>query len=267
MMMLEFLETRIADISGVTPQRKGAIENRETVGGVERSVMQSSNNTEKYFSLHDNFRLRCLKTIVETAKIAWKDKKEKRMFVLDDGTKTVLDFDGDSFKQGVYGIATSSSSDATNMMNDLKGLSQHFMQNGGSMSAIIDIYQTKDPTSLKRKMEQYDEDIQQRQKETEDKQLQAQQEQIASAERMRQEEMNHEKELKQMEIDGKLQLELVKNDITPEDDNTLDVEKLNNDKSKADTDAKLKRDQLNETKRHNIATEQISRQKPKSANK
>ena len=40
--ILTFIENRIQDIVGITPQRKGAVESRETVGGIERSVKQSS---------------------------------------------------------------------------------------------------------------------------------------------------------------------------------------------------------------------------------
>lgn len=261
MMMLEFLENRIADISGVTPQRKGAIDNRETVGGVERSVMQSSNNTEKYFGLHDNFRLRCLKVLVGTCAVAWKDKKEKKTFVLDDGTRSILNFNGEKFKEGVYGIATVASSDVTNMMNDIRALSQPFMQNGGSVSAIIDIYQTKDPASLKRKMEQYEEDLQRKQEESEQRQLQAQQEQIDSAERLRAEEMEHERLLNEMDNETKIQIELLKQE---NEDNSLELEKVKQNKEKISGELKLKERALKETERSNRVNESL---KQKQINK
>ncbi len=35
LMILDFVERRLQDISGITPQRKGAVENRETLGGVD----------------------------------------------------------------------------------------------------------------------------------------------------------------------------------------------------------------------------------------
>ena len=209
MMMLDFLEQRIADISGVSPQRMGAVQNRETKGGVERSVMQSSNNTEKYYSIHDDFRLRCLKVIIGTISVAWRNKNEKKAFVLDDGTMSILNFEGSKFSQGSYGIATTMSSDTANMMNDLKALGQAFMQNDGSLSALMDVYMTKSPASLKNKLEQYEAEVRRRQDESEKRQMEMQQQQIQSAEKMRAEEMLHEKELKQMEIDGKISYNFV----------------------------------------------------------
>jgi hypothetical protein len=40
-------------IAGVSAQRQGQVENRETVGGVERAVNQSSHITEYWFMSHD----------------------------------------------------------------------------------------------------------------------------------------------------------------------------------------------------------------------
>lgn len=263
--MLEFLENRMADISGVTPQRKGAISNRETVGGVERSVMQSSNNTEKYFGLHDNFRLRVLRTVVETAKIAWKDKKEKRIYVLDDGTKGVLDFDGSQFIQGTYGIATTSSSDATNMMNELKQLGQAYLQNGGSLLPIVDIWTTKDPNGLRRKLEQYDEEMKQQQQDQLKSQEQMQQQQIQSAQEMEAARMEHERMLKELELNNKIQVEAMKieaqQEQTVEDNSEIDLEKLRVQEEKIKNDLRMNEAKLRETTRHNIATEQISKVK------
>jgi len=264
MNMLAFLEDRIGDISGVSPQRKGSIDNRETVGGVERSVMQSSNNTEKYFGLHDNFRLRCLRVLVGTASIAWKDKKEKRTFVLDDGTKSVLDFDGEKFRQGVYGIATTTSSDVTNMMNDIKQLAQPFMQNDGSMSAIIDIFMTKDPASLKRKMEQYEEDKNQRMAESEDKQNQMQQQALEMQQQQVVAQMEHQRLLQEMSDNTKMQIELLK---LGGEDNTLEYEKLTLQKEKIIKELELKERQLRETERSNKAKEDISRIQKKTVSK
>jgi hypothetical protein len=36
----------MGEVMGITPQREGQVSNRETVGGVERSVLQSSHITE-----------------------------------------------------------------------------------------------------------------------------------------------------------------------------------------------------------------------------
>ena len=46
MNFLEWLKQSMSEMVGITKQREGAISNRETVGGIERSVLQSSHITE-----------------------------------------------------------------------------------------------------------------------------------------------------------------------------------------------------------------------------
>lgn len=163
--ILTFLENRVADIVGITPQRRGAVESRETVGGVERSVKQSSLNTAKYFSIHDDFKNRAIEAYIETAKVAWRDQKFKRQFILGDGSQAVLDFDGELFNESEYGIYSTNSAIDKDMMSTLKTLVQPFMQNGGTLSMVMELYRTQDPAALQRKFEAFEEQLQQQQQE------------------------------------------------------------------------------------------------------
>ena len=45
------------------------------------------------------------------------------------------------------------------MMSTLKALVQPFMQNGGTISMIMELYRTQDPASLQRKFEAFEEQI------------------------------------------------------------------------------------------------------------
>jgi hypothetical protein len=44
--LLQFIKMEMGEVMGITPQREGQVSNRETVGGIERSVLQSSHITE-----------------------------------------------------------------------------------------------------------------------------------------------------------------------------------------------------------------------------
>ena len=44
--LLSFIKMEMSEVMGISPQREGQVSNRETVGGVERSVLQSSHITE-----------------------------------------------------------------------------------------------------------------------------------------------------------------------------------------------------------------------------
>lgn len=246
--ILTFLENRIADIVGVTPQRKGAVDNRETVGGVERSVKQSSLSTAKYFSIHEDFVNRAIETYIETAKIAWKDQKFKRQFVLSDGSQTILDFDGSAFKESEYGIYATSSATDKDMMATLKGLVQPFMQNQGTLSMVMELYRTQDPAALQRKLEAFEEQLLQQQQAQQQAQIEAQQADIQAREAG----LQAERDLKKYEIDEnnrvKIEVAMINQEKNFSNENAISYDTN-------DAETQLKRDQLEELKRSNRAKE------------
>jgi hypothetical protein len=185
MQLLEFIKMEMGEISGVSQQRQGQIENRETVGGVERSVAQSSHVTEYWFSTHEKVKLRVLQAFVETAKVALKGDNKKTQFILDDMSIQMLNMDGDIFSEADYGIICTSSSKSMELEQALKQHAQAFLQNGGSLSTIIDIYFSDSITDMRRKLETAEAKIQEQNakaQEEQSKQAQAQMQQQAELE-------------------------------------------------------------------------------------
>ena len=257
--LLAFLENRVDAITGITPQRKGAVENRETVGGVERAVTQSSHITEKWFSIHDGVKVRSLEAFIETAKVAWHGKSFKRSYVLDDSSMGILDFDSEIFNEAEYGIYVTTSSSDMEMIQQLKALTQPFLQNGGSMSVIMDIFRTKDPASLQRKIERYE------------RQLQEQQAQAAQAEQeAAQALVERQAELEKYKIDmdykKAIDVENIKqsNQEVETEDTSLDEAKLDQNADQHGDKINLDKAKLTETIRSNKAKESIQRSKPKA---
>jgi hypothetical protein len=238
--VLTFLENRIQDIVGITDARKGAIQARETVGGIERSTKQSSLNTAKYFSLHDDFINRSLECYLETAKIAWKDQKFKRQFVLADGSQTVLDFDGSQFMESEYGTYSTNSAIDKDMMNTLKSLTQPFMQNGGTLSMVMELYRTQDPAALQRKFEAFEEQLQQQQLKQQEMAIQ-----------MKEIETDRIETLKRYEIDERnktaIEVALIQQEGKLQTTNSEPIDKTEEDS--------LKRETLEESKRANLKKE------------
>jgi hypothetical protein len=262
MQILQFLENRVDNITGISPQRKGSVENRETVGGIERSVTQSSHITEKWYGLHDNVKVRAIEGFIETAKVAWRGQSFKRNFILDDSSLGILDFDSDVFNEAEYGIYVATSSSDMEMIQQLKALTQPFLQNGGSMSIIMDIFRTKDPSSLQRKIERYEKQIQE----------QAQQAQQAENEAMEaQAQRAEELDRYKIDMDYKKAIDVQAMKMEEQtgeeskEDAGLDEDKLELDKKKHDDSIKMDKEKLAETKRSNKAKESIARSKPKAA--
>ena len=250
--VLSFLENRIQEVSGITPQRKGAIGSRETVGGVERSVHQSSLNTAKEFGVHDDFRVRVLTTYLETAKVAWKDQKFKRQFIMDDGSQAVLDFDSEMFIESEYGVFVTNSVQDQEMFQNLKQLVQPFMQNGGTFSMIMELYRSQDPASLQRKFEAFEDQLRQEGSQAQKAAQEAQNAAMQSQMQLEQAKLEIEQSKVQMDkyiadLDSETQIQkamISRKEEFPEED--LSQEELD-----------LKRRQLDEVVRKNKKLEEI----------
>ena len=155
--MLEYIKLEMGEISGVSRQREGQVQNRETKGGIERSVTQSSHITEYWFMLHEKFKIRVLSAFLEVAKIALKGRNKKVQYILDDQTINTLNIDGDQFAEEDYGILVSSSNKTKELEETLKSYAQAFLQNGGSFSTIMDIFLSPSLSDMRRKLENAEE--------------------------------------------------------------------------------------------------------------
>ena len=264
-MMLEFIKRELGEIAGVTAQREGQIENRETVGGVERAVTQSSHITEKWFMMHDNTKLRVLETLLETAKYAWRNKNhEKLQFISDEMASIITEIDGQQFNEADYGIMISNATNDAELISTMKQLAQAGLQNDKiNFSGLMDIYLSDSMASIRRKIETYEEES-----------IQRQQQQFEQTNETQQQAIQAEAESKQADRENDMQKTLVKAeaDITVAQigsDNGQDtgeaaratIEKLKQDWEEMNKKYALEGKKHSETVRHNKATEIIDRKK------
>jgi hypothetical protein len=204
--LLEFIEGKIGELSGVTKQRQGQVHNRELVGNVERSVTQSSFITEKWFEVHTHTKRRVYEAIIEVAKDAWRGKSKKLQYVMDDMATVFADIDGNEFDNSEYGVFMSNSNKDNETMQMLKSLtSEGLRADKLALSSVVDIMMADSITETKNKLLDYEEaanQLKQKEMELQQQQLQGQQqmakEQIESAMAMKQQEMD----LKKYEIDS-----------------------------------------------------------------
>jgi len=157
--LLEFIKMEMGEIAGVSAQRQGQVSSNETLGGVERSVNQSSHITEFWFHTHEQVKLRVLTAFLETAKVALKGNNKKVQYILDDQSIEMLNIDGEEFSEADYGMVCTSSSKTAELEQAIKQYAQAFLQNGGSMSTIMDIYFSPSLSDMKKKLEIAEENV------------------------------------------------------------------------------------------------------------
>lgn len=276
--ILMFLDQQIGRIIGVSPQRLGDVQNRETVGGVERAVTQSSFITNEYYKIHDNVKKRVLTMLIELCKIAHRDNPTKLQNVSDDLVNEIFSVD-DSFLDEEFGILIDNDTDLSKLEQRLDMLAQAGLQNQLlKFSDVMKIYTSPSLADIQRTIEASEEKQEQQvaeQQQMEQQQAQAQLEQQQAAleqqslkedQRIAIEDKQHQDDLalkkyisdnqeltKRLELEGKMQ------DYDSKQEQiklTLDAQY---DKNEKDMIFKMK--ELDEKMRNNKALESIAKQK------
>ena len=176
--VLEWLSTKIGELAGITKQREGQVSNRETVGGVERATLQSSHSTEWLFVTHDSVKKRVLECLLETAKICLKGRKKKFEYILPDGSRQLIEIDGDEFAECDYGLAVDNSTGAQELNQKLDMLAQAGLQNGMSFSTIMKLYTETSLASKQRYIEADERKKLEQQQQQQQQEMQMQQQQL-----------------------------------------------------------------------------------------
>jgi len=266
MNMMAFIKEELGEISGISKGRQGQISSREAVGNVQREVTQSSHITEYWFAEHEHTRIRALNCLLQTAKMAWRDKKNKKVqYVLDDGTSTILEIDGEDFNEAEYGLITTTNNNLTELVENMKQLAHAGIQNGLiTFSQLLDIYTTDSVTEIRRKIEaaemeklQQQEEQQQQQQEMQERQLQSMSEEAEKERDFKREEWDREDSRHGLSEEVKLAIAQLKEEGKGDSDLMVKLQKLKQDAEKVKEDQRLKAKELDEKIRHNKVSEKI----------
>jgi hypothetical protein len=258
--LLEFIKAEMGEIAGVSAQRQGQISSNETVGGVERSVNQSSHITEFWFHTHEQVKLRVLTAFLEAAKVALKGNNKKVQYILDDQTIEMLNIEGEEFAEADYGMVCTSSSKTAELEQAIKQYAQAFLQNGGSMSTIMDIYFSPSLSDMKKKLEIAEEAINERNAKASDDQNKLAQQAQQDAVELEASKMDLEDRMNQRDNETKIyiaELNASMNNVEEVDedndgiDDSLELEKLSMTREQMMSDKLLKIKALdNDMKKH-----------------
>ena len=238
--LLEFIKMEMGEICGVSAQREGQISNRETVGGVERAVNQSSHITEYWFVIHESVKIRVLEAFLETAKIALKDSENKKVqYILDDQTIEVLNMETEELAESDYGILITSTAKTMELEQAIKQYAQAFIQNGGSMSTIMDIYFSPSLSDMRRKLETAEAEIQQRNSEQSQEANKIQQEANQATQALEQQKLQLEDTISLRDDATKRYIAELGKDVSREIDSTDGIDSpLERDKFELDIQSK-----------------------------
>ena len=271
---MQTIRSMMLEMVGITPQRIGEISNRETVGGIERAVNQSSHMTAELFAIHDNVKKRAAEILLETQKYALKGNKKKLQYVTN-GISASMEIDGDEFCERDYGLYVENDLDYAGLKQSIQQLAQAWSQNDTiKPSTILSMMEDVSIGSMIQKIRNDEQDKQKRDQENFAQQQQmmreqneAAQAQIQANSQLQQQKMQLDDLMNQRDNATKLQIKMLDLQVNSEEDNSLEIEKLQLQKDKLDREISLKQEQLDEQIRHNRKSEEISKLNKTSKNK
>lgn len=202
--LLEKIEQMVSELTGITPQRQGAISSNELVGNVERSVVQSAHITEPLYWMHNQAKKEVLSMVLDTSKHAWKNSNKRYLnYMQDDATRAFITLD-DDFSYADFDIFVSDSSEDNRILDQMQQLIQPAMQNGASLLDVMHLLTDKNLSMIESKLEEIENNRMQQQ--------QAMQEQEAQQQQQLVQMQNEVEEQKLMMEQAKLDLEKYKID-------------------------------------------------------
>lgn len=249
--MLEFIDQRLGEISGVSDERQGQISQSALVGNTERSVTQSAHITQKWFTAHDDVKKRAVRDFLETAKAAYRGRSKKIQYVSDDLSTQLYEIDGDEFADQEYGVFVSNATADMELLQTMKQLAQSGLQNDKiNFSQLIDIYSSESMSTMRNKIEEAE-----KRKEQQEAQAQKQQ--------MKQQQADREFEKKKFIMDTELRKkELEQNSVERAKDRqhdlTLKDQELTQEDKHKDQEHSLE-EQKHEDE-HKISLEELKQQ-------
>jgi hypothetical protein len=235
--LLRFIDEALGLAVGITRQREGSIDSRETVGGIERSVTQSSHATEELFLTHDFTKLRALEVLLETGKYAYLNDNKVAQYIMDaDLAQYIYTIDGEMFNEADYGLVMTDSTTHTELRNTLIQLAHAGIQNQMlNFSTFMDIYMTPSIADTRRKIERAEQEMQQKQVQQQEAQQEHEAKMLEMEIENREDIQAHQLEIEQLKSDTQIEVKLLEIEAkanlegskeTPVEDNSFDKEKF-----------------------------------------
>lgn len=267
--LLQWIKDSMSDLVGINRQREGNTYNRETVGGIERAVLQSSYITDWLFQMHDDTKRRAMECFIEEAKVSMKGGSKKFQYIMSDTSRGIMNIDGDSFSECDYGIVVDSSSDTQKLYANIEQIGQAAMQRGAvTFSALMKLYSSASLNEKIRIIEDSEEKVMRLQQQQAEINQQLEMQKIQSERELKEAEMKQKDELnkrdnetriRQAELGAQaefLRLGIYENENNEElrrEEMQIDKDKLAEEIREFDKQLRLKKDELSQKKEIEMA--------------
>jgi hypothetical protein len=153
----------------------GSVAASESATGVNTAVQQSYSQTEPLFVAHEYIMGQLYQSIIDAALYVESKKPQSTLsYITNEGEAAFVQVNGSDLKFRDLKVFLTNRPEDKQMFDELRGLSQAVIQNGGSLYDVIELYSTKSMRAMKKVFKE----LRDRQMQVQDQQMQTQQQQI-----------------------------------------------------------------------------------------
>jgi len=251
------LKNECWELIGMSKQRMGSISASESATGTNAAITQSYSQTEPIFVAHEYVLGQLYQAIIDASLYVESKKPQSTLsYITSKGESAFVQVNGSDLKFRDLKVFLTNRPEDKKMFEEIRGLSQAVIQNGGSLHDVIELYSTNSVREMKkvfktlkdRQEQLQDQQMQQQQQQMEQQQQQAQA-QLQQAQLAQEQQLAHDDYQKELDRINKKEIALIaaesKAGGLPDMDQTgvpdvLEISKLANDQSKASRDYQAK---------------------------
>ena len=200
------LKAECWELVGMSKQRMGSISASESATGTNTAITQSYSQTEPLFVAHEYVLGQLYQAIIDAALYVESKKPQSTLsYITSDGESAFVQVNGTDLRFRDLKVFLTNRPEDQKMFNELRGLSQAVIQNGGSLHDIIELYSTDSVRKMKKvfkslkdkqdAMQQQQLDMQKQQQEQQQQQAMAQLQQAQEAQEKQLAHDDYQKEL------------------------------------------------------------------------
>jgi hypothetical protein len=178
------LKNECWELIGMSRQRLGAIQASESATATNAAITQSYAQTEPLFVAHEYVLGQLYQSIIDAALYVESKKPQSTIsYITSEGESAFVSVNGTDLRFRDLKVFLTNRPEDRQMFNEIRGLSQAVIQNGGSLHDVIELYSTNSMRQMKqvfKKLKDRQEALQNTQLQQKQQELE-QQQQIAQA--------------------------------------------------------------------------------------
>jgi len=251
------LKNECWELIGMSRQRMGSVSASETATGTNTAITQSYSQTEPLFVAHEYVLGQLYQAIIDASLYVESAKPQSTIsYITSEGESAFVQVNGTDLKFRDLKVFLTNRPEDKQMFNEIRGLSQAVLQNGGSLHDIIELYSTnsirdmkKVFKTLKERQEQLEDQKMQQQQQQLEQQQQISQAQLQQAQQMQAEKIAHDDYQNELDRINKIEIAMIaaESKAGPLSDvdasgtaDVLEIDKLVNEQSKAQANYQAK---------------------------